>query len=325
VSEATAIAHPNIALVKYWGKRDAALNLPAVPSLSLTLGGYRTRTTVTWGSARDEVVLDGEVRDDPKVARVLDLLAPGRPACRVVSDNDFPTGAGLASSASGFAALVVAAAAAAGLDPGVDALTALARRGSGSACRSLHGGFVEWPLGERADGADSVGRPVAPTDHWDVRLVVAVVSDARKAVGSTEGMVRSQQTSPYWSTWTAIGPGLVEVARAAVLARDLVGLGEAMETSTFAMHATMHTARPPLLYWQPATVGALHAVQALRRDGVAAYATMDAGPQVKVLCEPASVEAVREALRPHALRVEVHAPGGPARVEAPSREGAARP
>lgn len=314
MSEATAVAHPNIALVKYWGKRDVGLNLPAVPSLSLTVGGYHTRTTVSWGAARDEVVLNGEVRDDPKVRRVLDLLAPGRPPVRVVSDNDFPTGAGLASSASGFAALVVAAAAAAGLDPGVDALSALARRGSGSACRSLHGGFVAWPMGERADGADSVGVPVAPADHWDLRLVVAVVSEARKAVGSTEGMVRSQETSPYWPAWTALGPELVGVARAAVLARDLRALGEAMETSTFAMHATMHTARPPLLYWQPATVGALQAVEGLRRDGVAAYATMDAGPQVKVLCAAHDAETVRAALAPHALRVDVHPPGGPARI-----------
>ena len=312
--EATAIAHPNIALVKYWGKRDLRLNLPAVPSLSLTLGGYRTRTTVTWGTSRDEIVLNGLMGDDPKVRRVLDLVAPGRPGVRVESDNDFPTGAGLASSASGFAALVVAAAAAAGRALSVDALSALARRGSGSACRSLFGGFVQWPLGTEPDGSDSVGVPIAPADHWDVRLLVAVVSEARKDVGSTEGMTRSQETSPYWPTWVAMGPGLVDRAREAVLARDLAALGEAMETSTFAMHATMHTAVPPLLYWQPATVAALHAVFALRRDGVAAYATMDAGPQVKVLCAAADAERVRAALVPHVLRVDVHAPGGPARL-----------
>lgn len=311
---AVAVAHPNIALVKYWGKRDVPLNLPAVPSLSLTLGGYRTRTTVTWGTERDRVVLNGVPVDDPKVRRVLDLVVPGRPPCEVVSDNDFPTGAGLASSASGFAALVVAAAAAAGLDRTASELSVLARRGSGSACRSLFGGFAEWRMGERADGLDSVAVPVAEVDHWDVRMVVAVVSDAKKATGSTDGMVRSQATSPYWPTWEALGAPSVETARRAVLARDLEALGTVMERSTFAMHATMHTAEPPLLYWQPATVALLHAVWALRAQGVSAWVTMDAGPQVKVLCLPADVPAVTAALGPHALRVDVHGPGEAARV-----------
>lgn len=316
VRRATAIAHPNIALVKYWGKRDKRLNLPAVPSLSLTLGGYRTRTTVTWGAARDRFTLGGIEADDPKVWRVLDLLAPDRPPCEVDSDNDFPTGAGLASSASGFAALVVAAAAAGGRSLTADEASALARRGSGSACRSIHGGFVEWGLGVREDGTDSVATPVAAADHWDLRLVVAVVSEARKDVGSTEGMDRSRATSPYWPAWVAMGPGLVDEARAAVLARDLPRLGRAMETSTFAMHATMHTATPPLLYWQPATIAVLHAVHGLRRDGLDAYTTMDAGPQVKVLCAPDAVARVVAAIAPHAVRVDVHLPGDGARVVA---------
>jgi diphosphomevalonate decarboxylase len=312
----TAVAHPNIALVKYWGKRDRALNLPAVPSLSLTLGGYRTRTTVQWGADRDRFVLNGVEQDDPKVRAVLDLLDPARPPCAVESDNDFPTGAGLASSASGFAALVVAAAAASGRSLGPRELSVLARRGSGSACRSIFGGFVEWPLGQRADGADSAAVPLAPADHWDLRMVVAVVSEGRKAVGSTEGMERSRATSPYWGAWLDLGPRAVEEARGAVLARDLEALGAVMERSTFAMHATMHSATPPLLYFQPATVALLHAVFELRRSGVSAWATMDAGPQVKVLCAPADADVVRSALAPLALRIDVHGPGGPARIVA---------
>lgn len=311
---AVAVAHPNIALVKYWGKRNVPLNLPSVPSLSLTLGGYRTRTEVRWGTERDRVVLNGTETDDLKVRKILDLVLPGRPPCDVLTDNDFPTGAGLASSASGFAALVVAAAAAAGLDPNPSELSALARRGSGSACRSLFGGFAEWRMGERADGSDSIAVPVADVDHWDVRMVVAVVSDAKKAVGSTEGMARTQETSPFWETWVAMGEPAVDTARQAVLARDLEALGAVMERSTFAMHATMHTSVPPLLYWQPATVALLHAVWALRATGVGAWVTMDAGPQVKVLCLPSDSDAVKAALAPHALRVDVHGPGGPARV-----------
>lgn len=314
---ARAIAHPNIALIKYWGKRDLPLNLPAVPSLSLTLGGWSSQTEVIWGAERDEFVLGGAVRDDAKVFRTIDRIAAhagiARRAARVVSRNDFPTGAGLASSASGAAALVVAAAAAMGLSLTVSELSALARQGSGSACRSLHGGFVEWPLGERDDGADSVGLPVAPADHWDVRLVVAVVSEAQKATGSTEGMTRSG-SSPYWPAWLALGPELLPVAREAVLRRDLEALGAAMERSTYAMHATMMTAQPPLLYWQPATVALLHEVMALRKRGISAWATMDAGPQVKVLCEARDAEVVQGALRPHALSVLSHGPGEGARL-----------
>ena len=317
---ATAIAHPNIALVKYWGKRDVALNLPAVPSVSLTLSGYRTRTTVTFGTDKDEVVLDGVPRDDARVARVLDLVAPGCGPARVVSDNDFPTAAGLASSASGFAALVVAAAEAAGRDLDRRALSAIARRGSGSACRSLWGGFVAWRMGTRSDGEDSVGEPIAAEDHWDLRLVVALVSEASKAVGSTEGMIRSAATSPYWDAWVALGAPLVGDACAAIAARDLDRLGAAMETSTFAMHATMHTASPPLIYWHPATVAVIAAVHALRSRGVAAYATMDAGPQVKILCAADDVDTVQQAVAPHAIRTDVHAPGKGARIvpDAPS-------
>lgn len=170
--KATAVAHPNIALVKYWGKRDDALNLPAVPSLSLTLGGFVTTTTVTWGAASDRFRLDGrEAHADEarKVFALLDRIDPNRPRCDVESQNDFPTAAGLASSSSGFAALAVAGAAAAGVDLDPTALSVLARQGSGSACRSLWGGFVEWRLGERADGLDSHGLPVAGPEHWTSR------------------------------------------------------------------------------------------------------------------------------------------------------------
>lgn len=310
----TAEAHPNIALVKYWGKRDVALNLPAVPSVSMTLGGWRTRTTVAWGTAADEVVINGVARPDPKVAAFLDLLAPGRPPVRVDSDNDFPTGAGLASSASGFAALALAASRAAGQDPSPAELSRLARRGSGSACRSLFGGYVAWPLGTDPLGADCHAHPIAPADHWDLRMVVAVVAEGKKSVGSTAGMERSRLTSPFWEPWVARGPADVEVATQAIERRDLEALGTVMEQSTFRMHATMHTSTPPLLYWKPATVALLHEVAALRARGVGAWATMDAGPQVKVLCAPADADEVEAVMAPHALRTHIHAPGGPAQV-----------
>ncbi len=318
MSSVIATAHPNIALVKYWGKRDTALNLPAVPSLSLTLAGFSTRTELTWGAERDAVTLNGAPAADAAARRALaflDRVDPARPPCEVNTRNDFPTGAGLASSASGFAALALAAVAASGGDPhDLDAVSALARQGSGSACRSLWGGFVQWRLGTRADGADSIGAPVAPPDHWDVQMVVGVVSSAAKAIGSTSGMETSRQTSPYYDAWVHGGPALVDHGRSAVLARDLHALGAAMEASTLQMHAVMHTTVPPIMYWQPGTVACLHAVWALRADGVAAYATMDAGPNVKVLCATADAGAVQRALAPHVERVHVLAPGGPATV-----------
>jgi len=317
MSTAVAIAHPNIALVKYWGKRDLPLNLPAVGSLSLTLSGFSTRTSVTWGAPADRLELDGEPIDGKEASRVfrfLDRIDADRPPVHVASTNDFPRGAGLASSASGFAALALAATRAAGQELDRTELSRLARQGSGSACRSLWGGYVRWDVGTRDDGHDSVGRPVAPLDHWDLRMVVAVVDAGRKKVGSTEGMERSRTTSPYYQAWVDTAEADVEEGTAAVLARDLKRLGTVMEQSTLKMHAAMHTAWPPLLYWQPGTVACLHAVHGLRNRGIGAWATMDAGPQVKVLCTPDDAEAVAEALRPHAERVHVLSPGGPARL-----------
>ncbi len=306
----TATAHPNIALVKYWGKRNHALNLPAVPSVSLTLDGFQTTTTVTWGAPADRVFFDGfELVEAQRVTRFLDRVAFPRPPCEVVTNNNFPTGAGLASSASGFAALALAASRAAGQELDPVELSILARQGSGSACRSVFGGFVAWEMGARSDGLDDFARPLEPPDHWDVRMVVAVVEDGPKAVGSTAGMERSRASSPLWSAWVEMGPRMVRKAIRAIAARDLEHLGTVMEQSTFAMHATMQTAVPPLIYWQPATMAVLQQVFALRAHGVGAWATMDAGPQVKVLCEAADAEQVAAALAPYALQVFVHAPG----------------
>ncbi len=317
MTEATAIAHPNIALVKYWGKRDVARNLPAVPSVSLTLDGFETRTTVRWGARADAVHLDGAPASGKaarRVLRFLDRLDPARPPVEVVSANSFPTGAGLASSASAFCALALAASAARGDSLDLVRLSVLARQGSGSAARSFWGGFVRWTLGEVPDGADSHGVPVAPADHWDLRMVVGVVHTGPKDVGSTEGMERSRATSPLYDTWVAQGPGDVEAAVEAIAARDLPRLGRVMEASTHKMHAVMLTSEPPLLYHAPASVAALQAVWALRAEGVPAWTTMDAGPQVKVLCPPEAAERVVEVLSPHVVRTHVLRPGGPARL-----------
>jgi diphosphomevalonate decarboxylase len=318
VPTATAVAHPNIALCKYWGKRDRALNLPATPSLSLTLAPYATRTTVTWGADADEARLNGRIADGKEARRIfanLDLLDPHRPPCVVTSANNFPTAAGLASSSSGFAALVLAANAASGASRTIEELAVLARRGSGSATRSLFGGWAEWPMGARADGADSHGVPLAPADHWDVRMLVAVLQAGPKGTSSTDGMVHTQETSPYYPVWTEQAPADVVEARAAVLRRDIEALGAVMERSAMRMHASMLAADPPLCYWRAGTLAAVDAVKALRASGTGAWYTMDAGPNVKVLCAAADEEAVHAAIAAVSERVERLAPGGPARVE----------
>jgi len=322
---ATAVAGTNIALVKYWGKRDAGLNLPAVGSLSLTLDGLSTRTTVAFDGklAADALVLNGadaDARALGRVSKFLDIVRTRtglRERARVESTNDFPTAAGLASSASAFAALALAATRAAGVTLGDAELSVLARRGSGSAARSIFGGFVEMARGDRPDGRDAVAAPVAGGDAWpDIRLVVAVTSDAAKAIGSTEAMERTARTSPYYASWIAsVAPDLAE-ARAAIAVRDLPRLGAVAERSALRMHACALAAEPGILYWTPATLAAITAVKALRATSIAAFFTIDAGPHVKVLCAAPDAARVAEALlrTPGVLRTVVAAPGRGARV-----------
>ena len=302
--QATAKAHTNIALIKYWGKRDETLFLPMNGSLSLTLDRFYTTTTVTFQAdlAADTLVLDGALVDEAgrrKVSAFLDkvrTLAGTSLYAQVNSVNQVPTAAGLASSASGFAALAAAATRALGLELDGPALSRLARQGSGSASRSIFGGFVEWAKGERADGLDSHGVPVAAQDHWDVRMLVVLLGREPKSVSSRDGMRRTVQTSPFYAGWLATVEADLNEARQAVGERDFQRLGQIMEANAFKMHATTMGANPPFLYWECTTLAVIRRVQELRAAGIPAYITADAGPNVKVLCEPASAAALREAL-----------------------------
>jgi diphosphomevalonate decarboxylase len=208
-----------------------------------------------------------------------------------------PTAAGLASSASGFAALAAAASRAAGLDLDETALSRLARQGSGSACRSIFGGFVTWRKGDRPDGLDSHGVPLAPADHWPLRMLVTVLEDAPKPIKSRDGMRETVRTSPFYPGWLATVGADVAAAESAIARRDFTALGTVAEANALKMHATMLGAQPPFTYWQPATLALVHAVWALRAGGVEAYFTMDAGPNVKVLCRPEDEPAVAAALK----------------------------
>jgi len=327
----TALAGTNIALVKYWGKRGGTLNLPAAGSLSLTLRELDTRTTVRFGgapeasrsaAARDRVVLNGQEADEKTRRRVgafLDLVRArarlDEPA-EVVTENSVPTAAGLASSASGFAALALAASRAAGLSLPPDELSALARQGSGSAARSIFGGFVEMRPGVKEDGSDAHAIPLLSEDAWPLRMVVAVTSEGPKAIGSTEAMQRTAATSPYYRGWIDSVDGDLRDARAAIAERDLPRLGAVAERSALRMHACALAADPAILYWSAATMAAMHTVRDLRARGIAAFFTIDAGPHVKVLCEAAQASVVASALAatPGVLRIIVASPGPGARV-----------
>ncbi len=320
---AAAQAHPNIALIKYWGKRDLPLNLPVVGSLSITLDTLWTRTSVRFGNdlPADRLSLNGreDAKQLRKVSACLDLLrarAGTEARADVVSHNNFPTGAGLASSASGFAALVVAADAALGLDLPRGTLSEFARRGSGSASRSIFGGYVEWALGEQADGEDSIARPILDAQAWPLRVAVAITSTAEKAIGSTEGMNRTADTSPYQRAWIDTQEADLAEARAAIVARDFERLADISEFSCLKMHALAMAAKPGLLYWNAATMAAMHAVRGLRASGVPVFFTIDAGPQVKAICLPSAAVQVAAALRevPGVLKVLETGLGGPAKL-----------
>lgn len=323
--KATARAFANVALAKYWGKADVRENLPAVPSLSLTLDPLATTTTVAFDGALkgDEATLNGEIAAGRPLARIVKLLDDVRAEAgvssfaRVETNNSFPTAAGLASSASGFAALACAARVAAGLphDPRRASITA--RRASASAARSIYGGFVILPAGHKGE-RELAAMPLFAADAWDLRVVAAVVAEGEKDVSSTRGMELSAQTSPYYDGWVGQAPITFERVLEGVRARDLELTGSAMEASTFAMHACAMASEPSLVYFRPATLAVYETVRALRKRGTGAWATSDAGPHVKVFCEAADVANVEAALRetPGVLRTILARPGGPATVEA---------
>lgn len=322
----TARACANIALVKYWGKRDAALNLPAAGSLSLTLDALTTVTTVRFDPAlaADEMRLGGAPAPAGALARTATFLELVRTMAGVTARaavdtvNHFPTASGLASSASGFAALALAATRAAGLRLDGAALSRLARQGSGSAARSIFGGFVRMHAGVRADGEDAFATAIeAPALAARVRMVVAEVGGgAPKTHGSRDAMEHCAETSPLYAGWLAVVPRDLAAAEAAIARGDLAALGELAEANALAMHASAIAARPAIVYWQPASLAALAEVRALRAAGHAAWATMDAGPHVKVLTSVEDAAHVARAMAavPGVTATTIAAAGGPAEI-----------
>ena len=294
---ATARAQPNIALIKYWGKRDSRRNLPAVGSISVTLDELFTTMHVELDGALDldELHVNGRSAPSllPRVMRCLDsVLGADRLRARVNSESNFPIAAGLASSASSFAALVVAASAAGGRERTTHDLARLAGQASGSAARSLYGGYVEL----RNDGDDIAVSTILDGDAWPLRVIAAVTSTAAKPVSSGEAMEGSRKTSPFYSRWIEEQDMDLSTARDAITVRDFGKLASIAEHNCLKMHSVMWASRPPVVYWNAATLACLECVRKLQADGVSAFFTIDAGPQVKVLCVPDDEPRVAEAL-----------------------------
>jgi len=295
---ATAVAQPNIALIKYWGKQDIAANIPAVGSLSITLEALKTRMTVSLDerAASDELRVNGEPAPQmlPRVSRCLDqLLGPKRLPAVIESTCNFPIAAGLASSAASFAALVVAASQAAGLESDTLALARAAGRASGSAARSLFGGFVEL----QTSGHDIDVATVLAADDWPLQIIVAVTAAGAKAVSSGDAMNLSAETSPFYASWIKSQDQDLELARAAVGERDFTALAAVSEHNCLKMHSVIWASRPPVVYWNRATLACMETVRQLQKDGVSVFFTIDAGPQVKAVCLPTAAAEVLSALQ----------------------------
>lgn len=320
-STATSVACPNIAFIKYWGNRDNELRLPVNGSISMNLDGLVTRTTVSFQPSLpfDELIINGHEivgKGLDRVSYILDLVrekAGIKMNAEVMSENNFPAGAGIASSAAAFAALALAGSKAAGLDLSEPELSVLARRGSGSASRSIPAGFVEWKMGEAE--SDSYAFSIAPTEHWNLVDCVAIVSSTHKKTGSTEGHAIAG-TSPLQEARVEDAPRRLEICRNAILKRDFEAFADIIEHDSDMMHAVMMTSKPPLMYWQSATVEIFHLVREWRASGLPVGYTVDAGPNVHVLCLGEYKAEVEKRLReiPGVKDVLVAGVGGAAKL-----------
>jgi diphosphomevalonate decarboxylase len=302
MTTATAQANPNIAFIKYWGNRDNVLRLPMNGSISMNLDGLYTRTSISFQPSLpfDQLIINGhEITGTGlnRVAYILDIIrgmANIHERAEIVSENNFPSGAGIASSASAFAALAMAGSKAAGLNLTEPELSRLARRGSGSASRSIPGGFVEWQVGTTDE--DSFAFSIAPAEHWKLVDCIAIVSASHKKTGSTEGHAIAP-TSPLQAARVADTPRRLDLCRNAILNKDFETFASIVELDSDIMHSVMMTSTPALHYWKPASLAVMNAVRQWRSDGLSACYTVDAGANVHVICLETESNAVNKRLR----------------------------
>ncbi|MFH0987612.1 MAG: diphosphomevalonate decarboxylase [Patescibacteria group bacterium] len=304
--KASAVANANIALVKYWGKRNKKLMLPQNSSISVTLDGVFVHTTVDFDEKykKDIFILNGKKYDkgseeyDEYIETFLNFVrkfARTNLKAKIVSKNNFPSSAGLASSAAGFAALSEAINKALKLDLSRRDLSILARHGSGSATRSIFGGFVEWQKGEEKDGSDSFAKGIASPDYWkEFKIMICLTSKKEKKIKSRTGMEQTIKTSPYYQIWLKTIEGDLRNVKKGIREKKINLVGETSEENCLKMHATMITTKPPIFYWNSGTMEIIHSVLNLREEGVEAYFTIDAGSQVKIICLESDVRKIKE-------------------------------
>lgn len=298
----TVKANSNIALIKYWGKKNDQLKTPLNNSISMTLDSLHTTTSAEYSEA-DEVYFAGHQANAKEKSKVIDLIDIIRrdhninKSVKIQTENNFPTASGLASSASGFAALAFAMNKLFELNLDDREISKYARLGSGSASRSIYGGFAEWLKGEKEDGSDSYAIQLQDKDYWDISMLVVIVDDNKKDKGSTEGMDLTVKTCPFYPAWLSTINDDLNEARRGILNKDLERVGFVMEHNCLKMHSTMFTTIPSVIYWKPATLEIIQKVKELRELGLNCYFTIDAGPNVKILCENHNVNRIKEYLK----------------------------
>lgn len=302
--KASARAHTNIALVKYWGKKDPQLIIPQTDSLSLTLDKFFTDTTVEFIESlkQDELIIDDQPVAPQKMAKVTAVLNQVRSLsqqhyfAKIISQNNVPMAAGLASSASAFAALALAASTAAGLHLSPRDLSRLARRGSGSATRSIFGGLVEWHAG--VDDASSYAEPIMEQVDFGIEMIAILIDTKQKKVSSRGGMQLSVTTSPFYPSWRKVVADDMQAMKAAILKRDINQMGHIAEENAMRMHALTMSADPAYTYFEGATIKAINLIKGLREQGINCYYTMDAGPNVKVIYDHQDRQRIIDKLAP---------------------------
>ena len=300
--KATAKAPANIAFIKYWGRKDERLRLPANNSISMNLSGVFTVTTVEFltGLKKDEIEMIGEKFDQKSEERIVGhldrvrRLAKIKIRAKVVTKNNFPKGTGIASSASGFAALTLAATKAAGLQLNQKQLSILARQGSGSACRSIPDGFVEWQAGHSNE--TSFAASLFSPGWWDIRDVIMVVEKAAKKVSSSQGHVLTK-TSAFYQPRLAGIDRRIKKLKGALKKRNFKEFGEVVEQEAINMHSVMMTSKPALYYWLPKTMEIILATQSWREKGLVVYFTIDAGPNVHLICQNKDEQTIIKRLK----------------------------
>ena len=301
--KASARAHTNIALVKYWGKKDPQLIIPQTDSLSLTLDKFFTDTTVEFipSLKHDNLVIDGHTVAPQKMVKVTAVMNQVRSLshqhfAKVISQNNVPMAAGLASSASAFAALALAASTAAGLHLSPHDLSRLARRGSGSATRSIFGGLVEWHAG--VDDASSYAEPIMEQVDFGIEMIAILIDTKQKKVSSRGGMQLSVTTSPFYPAWRKVVAADMQAMKVAISKRDINQMGHIAEENAMRMHALTMSADPAYTYLEGATIKAINLIKGLREQGINCYYTMDAGPNVKVIYDHQDRQRIIDKLAP---------------------------